>query len=324
MNRIAALGFTALGLALAVGLATPAFPADPQPHFVTIGTGAVTGVYYPVGGAVCRLVNRARIQTNLRCAVEATDGTLSNLTAMRAGDLDMGIVQSDWLFHAYKGTARFRDVGPSERLRSVLGLHAEPLTVLARADSRIGKFDDLRGKRVNVGAPGSGSRATIDVVLKAWGWTLKDFSEATELPVAEQGEVLCAGLVDAIVFAVAHPNAVVHEAAASCPTRLVEVSGAPVKRLIAGSPFHARAIIPGGLYPGTDEDIETFGVRAVLAASTRVGADVVFDVVKAVFENFDEFRTLHPALQALDKDAMATDGLGAPLHDGAARFFDLH
>jgi len=335
MNRIAAGAF-ALGLAfsMAVGMALGVVPSPvraqgseqdpqalPQQRFLIIGTGAVTGVYYPAGGAICRLINQARSQHNIRCAVEATDGSASNLAAIRAGEIDMGVVQSDWQHHAYKGTARFRDVGPFSQLRSVFGLHNEPLTVLVRADAGIEKFDDIKGKRVNIGAPGSGNRATLETVMKAYGWTSKDFSEATELPVTEQAEALCENRVDVVAFTVGHPNSWVHDAAATCPIKLVQVNGAPVKRLIADNPFLARAVIPGGTYSGNEQETETFGVKATLVTSAWADADLVYEVVKVVFENFNEFQALHPALQVLNRETMVTEGLSAPLHDGAARYF---
>lgn len=313
-----------VAFALTAMAATSIFPSSAvaqEPSFVTIGTGVITGLYYPAGGAICRLVNKGRVQHDIRCAVEATDGSLFNLAALRRGEMDMAIVQSDWQFHAYKGTARFRDEGPFKNLRSVFGLHGEPFTVVARADAHIGTFQDLKGKRVNIGPEGSGGRTLLDTVLKAFSWTVRDFALATELPATEQAGALCDNRVDAILLAGGHPSAVVQEAASSCAVVLVPVSGRSIRRLIDDSPWLASTVIPGGLYPGVPGDTETFGVKATLVSSSGVDADTVYEVTRTVFDNLDEFTALHPALRGLEAATMAKDGLAAPLHEGAKRYF---
>lgn len=313
---------------LALFVAAVSLPALPipghaqEPRYLTIGTGAVTGLYYPAGGAVCRMVNRARTQHSIRCAVESTEGSLSNLGALRTGELDMAVTQSDWLFHAHKGSGRFRDQGPHKELRSIFALHGEPFTVVARSGAGIDAFEDLKGKRVNVGEPGSGNRAMMDTVMKAWGWTARDFSLASELPMSEQGEALCDNRVDAVVYAGGHPNGLIQQATSACSVRLVGIDGRPVRKLLGDGPYYARVVIPGGMYTGNPDDVETFGVRAVLASTAAVDADLVYEVVKTVFDDFEAFKRLHPALQALEKPSAATEGLAVPLHEGAARYFE--
>jgi uncharacterized protein len=318
-----------LGMAFALTAATvtagtmvaPNPAAAQEQRFVTIGTGIVTGLYYPAGGAICRLVNRSRAEHGIRCAVESSDGSVFNLEALRRGEMDMAIVQSDWQYHAYKGTARFRDEGPFKNLRSVFSLHGEPLTVVARADAGIGTFQDLKGKRVNIGPEGSGGRIMLDTVLKAFSWTVRDFSLASELPVSEQAGALCDNRVDAIVLAGGHPSGAVQEAASACSIALVPVAGRTVQRLVGDSPWLARSIIPGGLYTGVPEETETFGVKATLVSSAGVDADTVYEVVRTVFEGLDDFTWLHPVLRGLEPEAMANEGLTAPLHEGAKRYF---
>ena len=319
--KTAALG-AAFALIAWIGAMVSAVPAPAQEQrFVTIGTGAVTGLYYPSGGAICRLVNRSRAQHNIRCAVEATDGSVFNLTALRGGEMEMAIVQSDWQYHAYKGTARFRDDGPFKDLRSVFGLHGEPFTIVARAEAGIVNFQDLKGKRVNIGPEGSGGRAMLDSVLKAQGWTVRDFAVASELPAPEQADALCDNRVDAIILAGGHPSGAVQEAASACSITLANVSGRAIRRLIDDSPWLASTVIPGGLYPGVLKDTETFGVKATLVSSTDVDADTVDEAIRTVFESLDDFKALHPALQGLEKESMVKEGLPAPLHEGAKRYF---
>ncbi len=300
--------------ALVAGIAVAA-------EFITIGTGGVTGVYYPTGGAICRLVNKDTKEHGLRCSVESTGGSIYNLNTIAAGELNMGVAQSDWQYHAYNGTSKFADQGPNKKLRAVFSVHPEPFTVVARADSGIKTFADLEGKRVNIGNPGSGQRGTMEVVMEALGWTKSSFLLASELKSAEQASALCDNKVDAIVFTVGHPNGSIKEVTTTCDSVLVPVTGPAIDKLVKENDYYRDAVVPGGMYRGSDSDTKTFGVGATFVSSTDTPADTVYAVVKAVFENFDEFRNLHPAFSILDKKQMIKDGLSAPLHDGAVRYY---
>lgn len=311
----------ATGGVLALAVAVPGI-AWAQQQFITIGTGGVTGVYYPTGGSICRLMNADRDEHGIRCSVESTGGSVYNLNTMRQGELDFGVVQSDWQYHAYHGTSRFEDQGPYEGLRAVFSVHPEPVTVVARADSGIRHFDDLKGKRVNVGNPGSGQRGTMEVIMEAKGWSMDDFALASELKSAEQAGALCDNKIDAFVFVVGHPSGSIEEATTTCDTRLVEVSGPAIDKLVRDNPYYSVATIPGGMYRNNPNDTKTFGVRATFVSSTRVSADAVYHLVEAVFENFDDFRSLHPAFQVLQKKQMVTQSLSAPLHEGAKRYYE--
>lgn len=300
MKRIA---LTAAAVALAGGafMAAEAPVAEAQQKFITIGTGGVTGVYYPTGGAICRLVNKGRKQHGIRCSVESTGGSVYNLNTIRAGELDMGVAQSDWQYHAYHGTSKFKDAGPFKELRAVFSVHPEPFTVVARAGSGIMDFMDLKGKRVNIGNPGSGQRGTMEVVMDALGWDKGTFALASELKSAEQSKALCDNKIDAMVFTVGHPSGSIKEATTSCDSMLVSVKGAAIDKLVMDNDYYRTATIPGGMYRGSDSDVQTFGVGATFVSSTATSADVVYEVVKAVFENFDDFRKLHPAFGHLKK-----------------------
>jgi len=308
---------------VAVGLATATLmaPAAMAEEFITIGTGGITGVYYPTGGAICRLVNKGRRDHGVRCSVESTGGSVYNINTIREGELEFGVAQSDWQYHAYNGSSQFEDAGPFEGLRSVFSVHPEPFTVVARADSGITTFADLKGKRVNIGNPGSGQRGTMEVLVEALGWTMDDFTLATELKASEQSAALCDNQIDAMVYTVGHPSGSIQEATTACDSVLVEVSGPEVTKLIEENSFYRVATIPGGMYRGSDEDTLTFGVGATFVSSDAVSEDVVYVLVKSVFENFDDFKGLHPAFANLVAAEMATAGLSAPLHDGAAKYF---
>ncbi|SME89656.1 hypothetical protein SAMN06265365_101238 [Tistlia consotensis] len=319
--RKSALAGIALALAAGVWGASSSGVAATDQQLVMIGTGGITGVYYPAGGAICRLLNKNREKTGIRCGVEPTSGSIYNIDEIRSGDLEFGIAQSDWQYNAYKGISEFQDKGPFEKLRSVFSLHAEPFTVLARDDSGIKTFDDLKGKRVNVGNPGSGQRATMEVVLEAEGWTLDDFSEVSELKPAEQSEALCDGKVDAIIYTVGHPNGSVQEATNDCDTHLAGVGGPAIQKLVEDNPYYRWVTIPGGLYRGSPDDVTTFGVGATLVTSADVPDEVVYQLVKAVFDNLDDFRSQHPAFATLKPEQMIKDSLSAPLHPGAIRYY---
>jgi len=310
-----------LSAAIVAGLGLGAVGTASAQSFITIGTGGVTGVYYPTGGAICRLVNKTRKEHGIRCSVESTGGSVYNLNTIRAGELDMGVAQSDWQYHAYNGTSKFKDAGPNKELRAVFSVHAEPFTVVARKDSGITQFDDLKGKRVNIGNPGSGQRGTMEVLMAAKGWTRDDFTLVSELKSAEQSKALCDNKIDAMIFTVGHPSGSIKEATTSCDTVLVSVTGDAVDKLVADNDYYRKATIPGGMYSGTPAETVTFGVGATFVSSTNTPPDTVYQVSKSVFENFDSFRKLHPAFANLKKEEMIKDGLSAPLHDGAARYY---
>ncbi len=310
-----------LAFAVAASFIPVSMATAVENQFVTIGTGGVTGVYYPTGGAICRLVNKTRKEHGIRCSVESTGGSVYNLNAIANGELDMGVAQSDWQYHAYNGTSKFQEAGANKDLRAVFSVHPEPFTVVARADSGIKNFADLKGKRVNVGNPGSGQRGTMEVVMNAMGWTMDDFKLASELKSAEQAAALCDNKVDAMVFVVGHPSGSIKEATTSCDSVLVNVAGPAIDKLVKENSYYRYATIPGGMYRGTDEDTKTFGVGATFVSSAKVPEDVIYNVVKAVFENFDDFKKLHPAFENLKKEEMIKDGLSAPLHAGAAKYY---
>lgn len=314
MNKPLTAGLVAAGMMMGT-------TALAQETFISIGTGGVTGVYYPAGGAICRLVNRDRAEHGIRCGVESTGGSIFNINAIRSGELEFGVAQSDWQYHAYNGSSSFEDDGAFEGLRAVFSLHPEPFTVVARADAGITSFDDLEGKRVNIGNPGSGQRGTMDVVMEAMGWTLDTFAQATELPPAEQSLALCDNNVDAIVYTVGHPSGAIQEATTACDTVLVNVDNDAIRALVEERDYYRMATIPGGMYRGTDADITTFGVGATFVSSDEVSEEVGYQVTRAIFENLDQFTALHPALANLDPSEMVSDGLSAPLHPGAERYF---
>jgi TRAP transporter TAXI family solute receptor len=307
-----------LGLVAALALSGA---AHAQQKFVTIGTGGVTGVYYAAGGAICRLVNKDRAKHGIRCSVESTGGSVFNVNTIKAGELDMGVAQSDVQFNAAKGLGQFKDAGAWADQRAVFSLHPEPFTVLTRKESNITKFDDLKGKRFNVGNPGSGTRASMEELLVALGWKMSDFGLAAELKADEHGPALCDGKIDGFFYAVGHPSANIQDPTTTCGAKLVSLTGPAIDKLVKEKPYYAMATIPAGLYPNNPQATTTYGVLATFVSSSKVPADTIYQVVKAVFDNFDDFKKLHPALANLKPEDMIKNGLSAPLHDGAVKYY---
>ena len=305
----------------AVTLAMAWTPAAAQQKFMTVGTGGVTGVYYAAGGAICRLVNKDRAKHGIRCSVESTGGSVFNINTIKAGELDLGFAQSDVQFNAAKGQAQFKDAGAYGDLRAVFSVHPEPFTVVARKEANIKTFADFKGKRFNVGNPGSGTRASMEELLAAMGSKLADFSLASELKADEHGPALCDGKIDGFFYGVGHPSANIQDPTTSCGARLVSLTGPVIDKQIAEKPYYARATNPGGLYPNNPDATNTYGVLATVVASSKTPSETVYQVVKAVFDNFDEFKKLHPALGNLKPESMVADGLSAPLHEGAVRYY---
>jgi len=306
------------GLAAAATIAFSGAAAAQE--FISIGTGGVTGVYYPTGGAICRLVNRDRKEHGIRCAVESTGGSVYNINTIKAGELEFGVAQSDWQYHAFNGTSKFEE-NPFPGVRAMFSVHPEPFTLIVRGDSGITSFEDLAGKRVNVGNPGSGQRATMEVVMDAYGMDMDSFALATEYKGSEMAKQICDDNIDAMIYTIGHPAAAIKEATTTCDVQLVSVTGTPIDKLVADNPYYRVATIPGGMYAGTDGDTTTFGVGATFVTSADVSDDVAYIVAKAVLSNLDDFRGLHPAFANLDAEQMISDGLSAPLHPGAERAY---
>jgi uncharacterized protein len=305
---------------MVLGCLLPLLAVGAEQRFISIGTGGLTGVYYPTGGAICRLLNKERRTHGIRCSVESTGGSIFNLNALASGELDFGVAQSDWQYHAYEGSSKFSEQGPNKDLRAVFSIHSEPFTVMARDDSGIKSFTGLPGNRVNIGNPGSGQRGTMEVLMQTLGWKRDDFKLVSELKATEQARALCDNKIDAMIYTVGHPNASIKEAATACEAHLVPVTGEAVEKLIAAHSYYAAAMIPGGLYRGSESDTPTFGVKATLVTSAKVDEAVVYALVKAVFENLDNFRQLHPAFEHLQAADMLK-GNSAPFHPGAVRYF---
>ncbi|MCG2752975.1 MAG: TAXI family TRAP transporter solute-binding subunit [Desulfobacteraceae bacterium] len=295
--------------------------SEEKNRFVTIGTGGITGVYYPTGNAIAKFINNQRNLYHIQCTVESTAGSVYNVNAVMAGDLDFGIVQSDRQYQAFKGLAEWEDKGPQTGLRSVFSIHPESVTLLASADSGIFSIADLKGKRVNIGNPGSGQRQNSIDALSAAGLNWETDIHAENVKAAEAPGLLQDERIDAFFYTVGHPSGAIKEAVAgTTKVRFAEITG--MEGLLEKYPYYARSTVPIKHYGGAvnDKDIVTFGVKATFVTSAKVSDDVVYAFTKEVFENLEEFKLLHPSYEVLTRENML-EGLSAPLHPGALKYY---
>ena len=312
-----------LGLALLVGLSPVNDVAQAgRTTFVTIGTGGITGVYYPTGGAIAKMVNKKRKEYGIRATVESTGGSVFNVNAVMAGDLEFGVVQSDRQYQAMKGIANWEDKGPQKDLRAVFSIHPETVDLIAAVDSNINSLADLKGKRVNIGNIGSGYRKNAIDALMANGLDYEKDFHAESLKAAESPGLIQDGRLDAAFYTVGHPSGYYKEAT-SGKRKLKFVPITNVESLLDKYPYYAKAVTAvTKFYPAAanDKDVETFGVKATFVTSAKVPDNVVYAIVKEVFENFEDFKKLHPAYSGLTKKNML-EGLSAPLHPGAVKYY---
>jgi hypothetical protein len=290
-------------------------------RFFTIGTGAITGVYYNVGEAICLLVNRQRNRNGLRCSVEATPATIHNLKALRKKDFGIALAQSDAEFAAFNGREEFAPSGPDRELRSIAQLHIEQMTVVVKRDAGINSFDDLRGKRISIGSGSSGTRYSAEKVMQALEMPKGQFASVSTLKADEQGDALCKGRIDAYMYIVGHPALNITDAAANCGIKILPIGGNKIDSLIRNNTYYFPATIPGGIYPGNPAPVETYGSRALLMTTATTSDAVVYEITKAIFDNLAEFKRMHPALADLDLAQMVPKVAAAPLHPGALRYY---
>ena len=312
-----------LAWALSAALAgiTLSSAVQAEEKFVTIGTGGQTGVYYVAGQSICRFLNRGAAEHGIKCNAPASGGGVANVNGIRSGEFNFGIMQSDHQFKAMKGVAPFEKEGAMEDIRAVFSLQSEVFTILARRDANIASFDDLKGKRVNIGNPGSGQRDTLEEIMQVKGWDRSAFSLAAELKPAEQASALGDNNIDAMTYFVGHPNGAIQEATTTTDAVLVPVTGAEIDKLLAAKSYYTKADIPGGVYKGNDAPTPSIGGKAVLSTSAKASPEVVYQLVKSVFDNIDRFKRLHPAFADLKEEDMIKVGLSAPLHEGAVRYY---
>ncbi len=318
-------GAVVLAAGLAAGAAGPA-EAQGKRQFIAIGTGGPTGVYFVAGNAICRMLHKEAAEGRksgrkhgIRCSAPSTGGSTYNIAQIKAGELDFGVAQSDWQYHAYNGSSK--KVTNFPKLRAVFSVHPEAYQLVVAKDSGIKSWKGLKGKRFNIGNPGSGQRATTELLMERYNTPRSYFSLVTELTSTEHSTALCDGKIDAYGYVVGIPNSGVAVATDGCLAKIVTLNTDIEKKLIAERPYYAAATVPKGTYKSTAEDVTTFGVMATIVTSADKSDALVYEVARAVMENIKDFRRLHPAFANLQPQNMLKEGLSAPLHPGAAKYY---
>lgn len=292
-----------------------------QSRPMTIGTGAVTGVYYAAGGAICKTVNRDRATHGMRCLVEVSQGSTANIDSLARGNVNMALVQSDVQYRALRGEGSFAKSGVQGDLRSVFGLYAETFTVLTTPDLGAKYFADLKGRKVSFGMPGTGSRASVDDLLSIYLFQPSDFAAVTERSADDQGYAVCERKIDAAVFVVGHPATHLTRSTKDCGAQVIGLTEAARDLAVAARPYFVKADIPAGTYANQTSTVTSVGMVATLTTVASVPEATVYAIVKGVFDNFDDFKRLHPAFSQLDPKRMVSEGLSAPLHPGALKYY---
>jgi uncharacterized protein len=318
---------TFVAASLSAGLVLAMAPeASAAKKFITIGTGGPTGVYFVVGNAMCRMIHKEAAEGRkkgrkhgIRCSAPSSNGSTYNIAQITEGEFDFGVSQSDWQHHSYNGSSK--KVTHNKDLRAVFSAHPEPYQLVVRADSGITKWKDMKGKKFNMGNPGSGQRATTELLMERYGTPKSFFGLVTEMTSTEHSKALCDGKIDAYGYVVGVPNSGVAVATDGCGAKIASLNTDVEKTLMKQFPFYGPVTIPKGVYKSTTEPVHTFGGYATVVSSAKVPNDIVYEVVRAVMENLDDFKKLHPAFQLLSPKGMIKNGNSAPIHDGAAKYY---
>lgn len=289
-------------------------------RFLVIATGGETGVYYPVGQEICKRLNADRVDHGLRCSARATAGSYYNIEALRRGEAEYAIVQSDWQHYAVRGAGGPQPLAAFPSLRAIMALHPEVLTVVVRQDAKIRTLSDLEGKRVNLGLPGSGQRESIRLVFESMGQEIERLVIPMQFPPESQAEALCEGSADALVYLAGQPNASIGEALARCETMMLPIAGELIDRFTRQNPYYAAITIPANTYPGQTRSVRSVGLRATLVTTTRESDEAVYRMASAILGDFDGFKSAHRALAGVEREDVLSAGLTAPLHRGVERY----
>lgn len=306
-----------VGLALAVAVGVAGCGEKPDDNTINIATGGTAGTYYPIGGAMADVISKNA--ENFTANVQSTGASIANLNMLKDGDVQMAIVQNDIAYYAVNGTNMFDK--KISNITAIASLYPETCQFVTLDTSDVRSVADLKGKKVAVGAAGSGAEANVRQILQAYGLTYDDIDEQF-LSFAEAATALRDGAIDVACLTAGAPTASVQDVANQKNIRLIPLTNDKIEQLIAEYPFYTKITIPSGTYKGVDEDIQTVGVMAILVASDKLSEDKGYSITKAIFENLDKIVAAHPAAKNIQKDT-AKNGLEfMPMNKGAEKFYN--
>ena len=285
--------------------------------FLNIGTGGTAGTYYPIGGAIAEVLNKEI--PGMSASAQSTGASVANINMLGDGEIDLATVQNDIAYYAAHGTEMFKDK-KVDGLQGIASLYPETCQFVTLKSSGIKSLAELKGKRVAVGAVGSGVEANVRQILAAYGVTYNDI-DAQYLSFAEGASALKDGNVDVSVLTAGYPTASVQDIASQNPVRLLPVEEKIADDLIAQYPFYTKTVIPAGTYAGFDEEVSSVAVMAMLVAGPTVNADLGYSITKAIFGNLDRLQAAHAVGKQITKDT-AKAGMSLPMNAGAERYFD--
>ena len=285
--------------------------------FLNIGTGGTAGTYYPIGGAIAEVLNKEI--PGMSASAQSTGASVANINMLGDGEIDLATVQNDIAYYAAHGTEMFKDK-KVDGLQGIASLYPETCQFVTLKSSGIKSLAELKGKRVVVGAVGSGVEANVRQILAAYGVTYSDI-DAQYLSFAEGASALKDGNVDVAVLTAGYPTASVQDIASQNPVRLLPVEEKIADKLIAEYPFYTKTVIPAGTYAGFNEDIPSVSVMAMLVAGSTVNADLGYSITKAIFGNLDRLQAAHAVGKQITKDT-AKAGMSLPMNAGAEKYFN--
>ncbi len=295
-------------------------PTSTNYQLITMGTGNITGLYYTVGGSICRLVNEKIKEFGIRCAVEYSDGAVANFNSLMNKKIDLAIMQNDVFYDAISGTGYFANQPPNKSLKLMLSLFPESLTVMVRSNSAINSFEDIKGKRVVMGNDGSGSKELTNKLFNFYGWKTEDFVSLEAVDISTHSQALCDNKIDVMITHQGHPNSTIKEATTTCDVTILEVVGDKINEFLNSSPYYQTSTIPGGIYAGNPNDITTFGNKALLVTTDNIDHITIYNITKSILNSFNNFKALNPVFASSDINVMI-DGISVNyLHEGAAKY----
>lgn len=290
---------------------------DRSKYFITVATGPTSGLYYPIGGAFSSVFQN---KLGYKSSAQATGASVENINLILTGDAELAITMSDSVAQAYGAFGAFEGKKPAEDLRCILGLYPNYVQLVTTKNTGITKFEDLKGKKVGIGAPNSGVELNARMMYEAHGMTYED-SKVDYLNYGEAIDQMKNGLVDAVFVTSGIPNATVMELGTSADIVVVPIEGEGLKNLTEKYPFFVPEVIPADTY-GTDTDVNTVAVRNIMLVSKELPDEVVYDLTKGIFDNIEDIKASHATAAKHISLENSHIGVEIPFHPGAIKYYE--